>query len=116
MFKLNHIALTVTARERSAAFYGKYFGLTNRVHADPHLLILARPDGSRLALSNGAVPPAPPRTRHFGFEADSRRAVEDLRAAFKADGVPEAEWQETGPVRVQVFDPDGYCVQAYAFA
>ncbi len=115
MFKLNHIALTVTDRERSAAFYGRYFGLTDRVHDDPHLLILAWPDGSLLALSDGAVPPAPPRTTHFGFKADSPRAVEDLRAAFKADGVPEAEWQETGPVRVQVFDPDGYRVEAYAF-
>jgi catechol 2,3-dioxygenase-like lactoylglutathione lyase family enzyme len=115
MLRLNHIALTVADRERSAAFYGRYFGLTNRVHDDPHLLILAGPDGSLLALSEGVVPQAPSRTTHFGFEAVSPRAVEGLRAAFKADNVPEAEWQENGPVRVQVFDPDGYRVEAYAF-
>ncbi|MGL4236447.1 VOC family protein [Tabrizicola sp.] len=115
MFKLNHVALTVADRERSAAFYGKYFGLTDRVHDDPHLLILAGPDGGLLALSEGKVPPAPPRTTHFGFQATSPRAVEKLRAAFAADGVPEAEWQDDGPMRVQVFDPDGYRVEAYAF-
>lgn len=115
MFKLNHIALTVSDRARSAAFYGRYFGLTDRVHDDLHLLILAGPDGSLLALSEGDVPPAPPRTTHFGFEASSRRAVEDLRAAFAADGWTEAEWQAADPVRVQVFDPDGYRVEAYAW-
>jgi catechol 2,3-dioxygenase-like lactoylglutathione lyase family enzyme len=73
MFTLNHIALTVADRERSAAFYGKHFGLTNRVHEDAHLLILAGPDGSLLALSEGDGPPAPPRTTHFGFQAASRR-------------------------------------------
>lgn len=115
MFKLNHVALTVSDRERTAAFYGRYFGLTDRVHDDQHLLILAAPNGSLLALSEGEVPEAPSRTNHFGFLAPTRRTVEDLRAAFAADGVPEAEWQETGPVRVQVFDPDGYRVEAYAW-
>ncbi len=28
---LNHVALTVSDREQSAAFYGKHFGLTNRI-------------------------------------------------------------------------------------
>jgi catechol 2,3-dioxygenase-like lactoylglutathione lyase family enzyme len=115
MFKLNHIALTVADRERSAAFYGKYFGMTVRVHDDPHLLILAGPDGGLLALSEGPVPPAPPRTTHFGFEAGTVLAVRKLRAVFRTDGVPEAEWQEAGPARIQVFDPDGYRVEAYAW-
>jgi catechol 2,3-dioxygenase-like lactoylglutathione lyase family enzyme len=116
MLRLNHVALTVADRERSAAFYGRYFGLTNRVHEDAHLLILAAGDGSLLALSEGDVPAiSPPRTTHFGFEAASAKEVTALRAAFRAEGVPEAEWQQTGPVRVQVFDPDGYRVEAYAW-
>jgi catechol 2,3-dioxygenase-like lactoylglutathione lyase family enzyme len=115
MLNLNHVALTVTDRETSAAFYGKYFGLTNRVHDDAHILILSGPDGGLLALSEDKVPPAPPRTTHFGFEAASVRAVKDLRARFRADDVPEAEWQDAGPARVQVFDPDGYRVEVYAF-
>jgi catechol 2,3-dioxygenase-like lactoylglutathione lyase family enzyme len=116
MFKLNHMALTVADRERSAAFYGRFFGLTNRVHDDAHLLILAMTDGSLLALSQGEAAAASlPRTTHFGFQARSAQAVKDLREVFKAHGVQETEWQESGPVRVQVFDPDGYRVEAYAW-
>jgi catechol 2,3-dioxygenase-like lactoylglutathione lyase family enzyme len=37
---LNHVALTVSDREASAAFYARHFGLTERVHDDEHLLIL----------------------------------------------------------------------------
>ena len=37
---LNHVALTVADRERSAAFYGEHFGLTQRVHEDDQRLIL----------------------------------------------------------------------------
>jgi catechol 2,3-dioxygenase-like lactoylglutathione lyase family enzyme len=40
---LNHVALTVADRERSATFYGEHFGLTERVHQDEHLLILGEP-------------------------------------------------------------------------
>ena len=35
---LDHVALTVADRERSAAFYAEHFGLTERVHSDEHLL------------------------------------------------------------------------------
>jgi catechol 2,3-dioxygenase-like lactoylglutathione lyase family enzyme len=34
---LDHVALTVADRDRSAAFYGDHFGLTERVHDDEHL-------------------------------------------------------------------------------
>ena len=50
---LNHVALTVTDRERSAEFYGRQFGLTERVHDDEDLLILGDSHGSLLALMNG---------------------------------------------------------------
>lgn len=113
--RLDHVALTVTDRERSATFYGKWFGLTERVHNDDHLLILAGPEGCLLALSEGEVPAEMPRTNHFGFRANNAAEVLDLRSAFADAGVREAEFQEGGPTRVQVFDPDGYRVEAYAF-
>ncbi|MDQ6751557.1 MAG: hypothetical protein M3Z33_12510 [Actinomycetota bacterium] len=55
---LNHVALTVNGRERSAAFYGKRFGLTARVHDDGHRqddgsfvrVQVADPDGCRIDL------------------------------------------------------------------
>lgn len=114
--RLEHVALTVADRERSARFYAEHLRLTDRVHDDEHLLIPGSPTGGLLALSEGDAPPALPRTTHFGFQADRPDLVHAARAAFRAAGVEEAEWQESGPTRVQVFDPDGYRVEIYAFS
>jgi catechol 2,3-dioxygenase-like lactoylglutathione lyase family enzyme len=113
---LNHVALTVSDRDRSAAFYGEHFGLTERLHEDDHLLILAAADGSELALSQGQpVAAALPRTNHFGFRLTDEGAVRAARDRFRAAGVEETEWQDDGRfVRVQVADPDGYRVEVYA--
>src|SRR3954447_21622405 len=113
---LNHVALTVGDRERSAAFYGEHFGLTERVHEDEHLLIVGSTDGSLLALSEGDPPSALPRTNHFGFRAGSAGEVHAARERLRRAGVPETEWQDDGVfVRVQVADPDGYRVELYAY-
>jgi catechol 2,3-dioxygenase-like lactoylglutathione lyase family enzyme len=114
---LNHIALTVGDRERSAAFYAEHFGLTERVHDDQHLLILGSADGSLLALTGGhAAAPALPRTNHFGFQVESAEQVRAARDRFREAGVPETEWQDDGNfVRVQVMDPDGYRVELFAY-
>jgi catechol 2,3-dioxygenase-like lactoylglutathione lyase family enzyme len=113
---LNHVALTVSDRERSATFYGEHFGLVERVHEDEHLLILGSPDGSLLALSEGAPPSALPRTNHFGFQVATGDDVRAARARLRQAGVPETEWQEDGGfVRVQVADPDGYRVELFAY-
>lgn len=113
---LNHVALTVSDREASAGFYGRYFGLTDRVHEDDHLLILGSPDGSLLALSQGAVPAALTRTNHFGFEVDDADEVRRARERLLDAGVTETEWQDDGGfVRVQVADPDGYRVELFAY-
>jgi catechol 2,3-dioxygenase-like lactoylglutathione lyase family enzyme len=113
---LNHVALTVADRARSAAFYGEHFGLTEHIHDDEHLLILAAEDGSELALSDAEpVPPDLPRTNHFGFRLADGGAVHAARERFRAAAVPEVEWQDDGRfVRVQVTDPDGYRVEVYA--
>ena len=112
---LNHVSLTVADREASAAFYGHYFGMSKRVHDDDHLLILADKTGGLLALVAGQVPGPFPPANHFGFQAASAQDVRDLRDRFAADGIPEAEFQPKGPTRVQVFDPDGNRVEAFAF-
>jgi len=117
MPRLNHVALTVADRDRSAAFYGEHFGLTERVHDDEHLLILGGPQGALLALSTGSPAAAAlPRTNHFGFQAEGRDEVLRAREGFRAAGVAEAEWQDGGGmVRVQVLDPDGYRVDLFAY-
>jgi catechol 2,3-dioxygenase-like lactoylglutathione lyase family enzyme len=114
--RLNHVSLTVTDRERSAAFYQEHFGMTERVHDDEHLLILGSEDGSLLALSAGTPPGELPDTNHFGFQLPDPHDVRSARERFRAAGVPETEWQEDGKfVRVQVADPDGYRVEFYAY-
>jgi catechol 2,3-dioxygenase-like lactoylglutathione lyase family enzyme len=113
---LNHVALTVSDRRRSATFYAEHFGLTERVHDHEHLLILASPDGSLLALSEGAVPAGVPPTNHFGFQVPDGDAVRRARERLRDAGVPEAEWQDDGAfVRVQVADPDGCRVELFAY-
>lgn len=113
---LNHVALTVSDRDRSAAFYGRHFALTERVHEDEHLVILASPDGSLLALSEGRVPADLPRTNHFGFRVDDGEEVRQAREGLREAGVTETEWQDDGRfVRVQVSDPDGYRVELFAY-
>jgi catechol 2,3-dioxygenase-like lactoylglutathione lyase family enzyme len=110
------VALTVSDRERSAAFYHEHFGLTEPIHVDEHLLILSSGDGSELALRQGEpVAAALPPSNHFGFRLADGAAVRAARERFRAAGVKEAEWQDDGRfVRVQVFDPDGYRVEFYA--
>jgi catechol 2,3-dioxygenase-like lactoylglutathione lyase family enzyme len=112
---LNHVSLTVSDRERSAEFYGRHFGLTERLHDDEDRLILGSPDGSVLALSEGPVPGELPRTNHFGFQAEGADEVRQARERLRAAGVPETEWQDDSFVRVQVADPDGYRVELFAF-
>jgi catechol 2,3-dioxygenase-like lactoylglutathione lyase family enzyme len=113
---LNHVSLTVADRERSAAFYAEHFGLTRRLHADDHLMILGSDDGSVLALSDAEDVPSLPRTNHFGFQLGDGDEVRAARERFRAAGVEETEWQDDGRfVRVQVADPDGYRVELYSF-
>jgi catechol 2,3-dioxygenase-like lactoylglutathione lyase family enzyme len=110
---LNHIALTVSDRERSAAFYAEHFGLAERIHEDP--LILSGAGGGLLALSEGEVPPELPRTNHFGFQLDDPGEVRAARDRFAVAGLEETEWQDDAvAVRVQVRDPDGYRVEVFA--
>ena len=112
---LNHVALTVRDRERSAGFYGRHFGLADRVHDDEQRLILGSPDGSLLALSEGSVPEGPPRTVHFGFQLRGGEEVRRARDRLREAGVSETGWQDDGAfVRVQVADPDGYLVELFA--
>jgi catechol 2,3-dioxygenase-like lactoylglutathione lyase family enzyme len=114
--RLNHVALSVADRTRSAAFYAEHFGLTERVHEDDHLLIVSSPTGDLLALSEAEpVPEGLPRTNHFGFQVDDGDAVRAARERFREGGVAETEWQDGhGFVRVQVADPDGYRVDLFA--
>jgi catechol 2,3-dioxygenase-like lactoylglutathione lyase family enzyme len=113
---LNHVALTVTERERSAAFYSENFGLTHRLHDEADFVILGDDAGSVLALREGRPPAGLPPTNHFGFQLASVDEVREARVRFRRAGLVETEWQDDDiVVRVQVADPDGYRVELYAF-
>ena len=113
---LDHVALTVADRERSAAFYGEHFGLTERVHDDEHLLILGDGQGSLLALSEANRPrPISPAPTTSASGSPPPADVLAARERFRAAQVKETEFQDHGPTRVQVADPDGYRVEVYAF-
>jgi catechol 2,3-dioxygenase-like lactoylglutathione lyase family enzyme len=113
---LNHVALTVSDRERSAAFYAEHFGLTERLHDEEDMMILGSPDGSVLTLNEGTPPPELPRTNHFGVQLADQDEVRTARERLRAAGVDETEWQDDEiVVRVQVADPDGYRVELFAF-
>jgi catechol 2,3-dioxygenase-like lactoylglutathione lyase family enzyme len=114
---LNHVALTVSDCERSAAFYAEHFGLTERLHDTPGFFIIGGPEGSSVLALNEGEPPTPlPRTNHFGFQLDSADQVRAARRRFQHAGVEELEWQDDRiVVRVQVADPDGYRVELFAF-
>jgi catechol 2,3-dioxygenase-like lactoylglutathione lyase family enzyme len=116
--RLSHVSLAVSDRERSAEFYGRFFGLTGRIHVDDRLLIIEDDAGSMLALCPGEPAAAGlPRENHFGFQADDPQQVRDMRETFREAGVEEAEWQDShGFVRCSVKDPDGYLVEVFAIA
>jgi catechol 2,3-dioxygenase-like lactoylglutathione lyase family enzyme len=108
----------VSDRARSAEFYARHFGLTERIHEDDHLLILGSGGGGTLLALSEGTPPAGtlPRTNHFGFQLDSGDAVRTARGRFRDAGLKETEWQDDGNfVRVQVVDPDGYLVELYSY-
>jgi ribosomal protein S18 acetylase RimI-like enzyme/predicted enzyme related to lactoylglutathione lyase len=115
---LNHVALTVRDRERSAAFYAEHFGLSARIHEDERRLIVGDAQGSLLALSEGEPAAAGlPHTNHFGFQLAHGDEVRAARERFRTAGVSETEWQDdAGFVRVQVEDPDGYRVELYGYS
>jgi catechol 2,3-dioxygenase-like lactoylglutathione lyase family enzyme len=115
---LNHLALTVADRERSAAFYAEHFGLTRRLHDHEHMLILGDDEGSVLTLREGDPPAVDllPADNHFGFQLGSTDEVRAARERLRAAGVTETEWQDDEVVvRVQVADPDGYRVELFAW-
>jgi catechol 2,3-dioxygenase-like lactoylglutathione lyase family enzyme len=113
---LNHVALTVSDRARSAAFYGEHFGLTERVHEDDHLLILDSDDGSELALSQGKpIAGELPCTNPSASGWRTRLPFARRPTAAGQRALSRRSGRTTGvSCAVQVADPDGYGVEVYS--
>ena len=113
--RLDHVALTVADRERSATFYARHLGFGTVVHEDEHLLILADASGGLLALStgDGAGAAAHEPLRRAGALGAMPSAP--LASASRPPACPRRNGRTTARfVRVQVLDPDGYRVDVYA--
>ena len=114
---LNHVALTVSDRERSAAFYARHFGLTERLHDDEHLFMIGSADGSLLDSQRGPGAPGPPGHQPLRLPGRApwtrcapRASASGRRASARPNG------RTTGASsRVQVEDPDGYRVELFAY-
>lgn len=103
----------VTRASVSVSFHGDIEG----EGTEEYLMFYPGDDsGSLLALSEGEYDDASlPRSIHFGFQRDSVESVLDAREEFQRAGIEELEFQDNGPVRVQVLDPDGYRVEVFAY-
>jgi catechol 2,3-dioxygenase-like lactoylglutathione lyase family enzyme len=101
---INHVSVTASNLERSAAFYSRVFSLTRQSRQAPNVVQLTVGKTAHLSLRQGANP----RFDHFaigvdGFNKD--RIMADLRArgAMPIDGGDGAG--------LHVADPDGLFVQ-----
>ena len=112
---MDHLALAVRDPERSAAFYGTYFGSTaaGAGTTRERCCSSTTSTASRSALGPWNEPVQLPAFLHFGVGLPAPAAVKALRERFDADGVEVVEWwEEPDDVSVKCRDPDGYVVEA----
>ena len=112
---MDHLALAVRDPERSAAFYGAYFGFDcgRRWYDEGKVLFVYDERGFALALGPWNEPVQLPAFLHFGVGLPAPAAVKALRERFDADGIEVVEWwEEPEYVSVKCLDPDGYVVEA----
>ena len=112
--RLQHLALAVRDRERSIAFYARYFRFdpaSARTYADG-VVIVRDPDGFALALGVDETAPGRSGFPHFGFDVDSPEESRDLRARMIAGGVELVEDEDSEAyVGFKCLDPDGHVVE-----
>ena len=112
--RLQHLALAVRDRERSIAFYARYFRFdpaSARTYPDG-VVIVRDPDGFALALGVDETAPRRSGFPHFGFDVDSPEEARGLRARMIGEGVELVEDEDTEAyVGFKCLDPDGHVVE-----
>ena len=111
---LDHVALSVTDLQRSAAFYADVLGL-ERAYDEWHEPVFMVAEGTGLALfSQGSHPPSgdpraepPARMLHVAFRVD-RQSFEAARTELAERGI-ETDFADHGAAHSIYFeDPDGH--------
>jgi catechol 2,3-dioxygenase-like lactoylglutathione lyase family enzyme len=114
--QLGHLGLPVRDRERSLAFYARYFGFdpaTARTY-DDGTVIVRNADRFDLALHPATDDITVPAFLHFGFTMPTPQAVRALEQRLSAAGERIVEHDdEPDLVSFKCRDPDGWRVEVY---
>lgn len=114
---MRHLGLAVRDIDRSARFYGTWFGFDAEARQEypDGTVFIRNAEGFDLALH--ATPSGPgrlPEFLHFGFRADTPHYVREVRDRMQAEGIRLLEVvEEPDLVSFKCADPDGYPVELY---
>jgi lactoylglutathione lyase len=111
--KLNHLHLTVTDVEATAAFLAKYFGLRD-LGGNKGMGFMFDDDGLVLTLMRGKGKISYPGHFHIGFHQESKEAVDELYGRMKADGITGEPPQYSHGYTFYVQAPGGFTVEVLA--
>lgn len=111
---VTHLHLHVRDRDRSVAFYQRWFGLALKRKGDGITFL----EGDRdflLALADEEQPGTMPPWFHFGIRAHSADRVRALLADLQRADVPIAKplYEDPGFASFRCADPDGYVIEVY---
>jgi catechol 2,3-dioxygenase-like lactoylglutathione lyase family enzyme len=108
---LTHVALAVSAPERSLEFYRDVIGVDGQVRAEAYGFVISTRNRVAFTLFRGK-PPTSAGDFHIGVSLPDAEAVRQARERFRSMGLVEHEWcDEPGYTSVKVVDPDGYVVE-----
>ena len=112
--RANHVHLLVADPDRSAEFYGRWFGFVEGMEYGDVRFLLS-PSGFELALSLDPDFRPLPSWFHWGFKAGDRAEVRRLYQEMVAADVPvtRALLEDDQMVSFRCADPDGHSIEIY---
>lgn len=111
---LTHLHLHVRDRERSVAFYQRWFGL-ELLRSGDEISFMKGDRDFLLALADDREPATLPPWFHFGIRQDSAERLRALLTDMQANAVPivKALYHDEDFASFRCADPDGYAIEVY---
>ena len=111
---IHHLHLHVRDRERSQAFYQRWFGLSVATKGGAITFM----NGSRhflFALMDDPSPAPMPPWFHFGIRMESPADVRAALATMQSEGVPilKSLYEDDALASFRCSDPDAYVIEVY---